>query len=76
MDHLPTGEAICQLTLLLIISHKNILRFNKKVNKAKGEKMEKDVPLDKEKILNVAGALFGERGYAATSVRILQKVWM
>jgi AcrR family transcriptional regulator len=73
MDHLSTGEAICQLTSLLIISHKNILRFNKKVNKAEGEKMEKDVPLDKEKILNVAGALFGERGYAATSVRDIAK---
>jgi len=31
--------------------------------------MEKDVSVEKEKIMNVAATLFGEGGYAATSVR-------
>ena len=31
--------------------------------------MKKEVPIEKEKIIRVTAALFGEKGYAATSVR-------
>jgi len=36
--------------------------------------MEKDVVLDEERIMDVATTLFGERGYAATSVRDIARV--